>query len=543
MATFTWTGSASNNAWGDPDNWSPNAVPSNGDSIIINNGDNVLCYQGAGVSTVLGSVFVSSTSTLSAYGGIHATFLTIDGTISGGGTLYIGPLSTLEAGSGVSSADGAVVVFGTYQWGGAGSSQSVTLNAGAHFNFSTQFDGTIDERGTDATTIAYNGAGVVSNITIDGQTATFVTSAGNYALNFAADLDPSAFVLDAATGTIVVCLVTGTLVRTTRGDIPVEDLRIGDVAVTASSQLRPIRWIGSTELECGKAANPRKCWPIRIAAGAMGPDKPSHDLIVSPAHGICVTVVTDVLMPASVLVNGATIDHVECAKVTYWHVELDEHDILVTNGLPTESYVDHGNRSFFSQTMGASIQLVNDHEQRCLTYVSDGPLIEAVRMQIHARALDMGWTLSDDPFADIHLIADGQRIDPMIDEGRAEFRVRSSVSELWLASEWGAPNLVSSSGDGRRLGVCFSRLVIEDGVAEPRHIFADDNRLNDGFHYVEDGRRRWTAGRAHLPSSLWEGYGGILRLTFEFAGPAVPRWIPPQSSEEPAIERDQEQAA
>ncbi|GES44391.1 hypothetical protein RsS62_36430 [Rhizobium dioscoreae] len=541
MATYTWTGNISKDVWIDPGNWSPNGVPGDGDSVIIANGDTIGPHWGNHPD--LAGVFVSPTSTLSAYGGVHPSWFKIDGPIAGGGTLYIGPSSEIEAGSGVTSAVGTVIVDGFYQWGGSGSSQLVQLHPGAHFNFSTQFDGTVDTLNNYAATITYNGPGAVSNISVDGQTATFVSTAGNYTLNFAGDLDPSRFILDAATGTIVVCFVTGTLIRTTRGDIPVEDLRIGDVAITASSQLRPIRWIGSTELDCASANDPRACWPVRIAAGALGPNKPSHDLIVSPAHGICVTVVTDVLMPASVLVNGATIDHVECAKVTYWHVELDEHDILVTNGLPTESYVDHGNRSFFSQTMGASIQLVNDHEQRCLTYVSDGPLIEAVRMQIHARALDMGWTLSDDPFADIHLIADGQRIDPMIDEGRAEFRVRSSVSELWLASEWGAPNLVSSSGDGRRLGVCFSRLVIEDGVAEPRHIFADDNRLNDGFHYVEDGRRRWTAGRAHLPSSLWEGYGGILRLTFEFAGPAVPHWIPPQSSEEPAIERDQEQAA
>lgn len=542
MTTFTWTNHDGNGLWIDPANWSPNALPDFGDSIVVDNGGTITPPYGH--QPDIGSLFLSPTSTLSLYAGFRQTWIKIDGPITGGGGISVSSLSHLEAGSGVTSAVGWVFVAGSYQWGGSGSSQVVTLGNGGQFNFSTQFGGTIEKYSqTNSATITYNGPGVVSNISVDGQTATFVTSAGNYTLNFANDLDPSTFVLDAATGTIVVCLVTGTLVRTTRGDIPVEDLRIGDVAVTASSQLRLIRWIGSTELDCGKAADPRACWPIRIAAGALGPNKPSHDLFVSPAHGICVTVLTDVLIPASALVNGATIDHIECEKVTYWHVELDEHDILVTNGLSTESYVDHGNRSFFSRTMGASIRLVNDDEQRCLTYVSGGPLIEAVRMQVRARALDMGWTLSDDPFADIHLLANGQRIDPVIDNGKAEFRVPPSVSELWLVSEWGAPDLVSSSGDSRRLGVCFSKLVIEDGVAEPRHIFADDNRLNDGFHHVEDGRRRWTTGRARLPSSLWEGYSGTLRLAVEFAGPAVPHWIPPESSGEPAIERDQDQAA
>ncbi|AGB72196.1 MULTISPECIES: Hint domain-containing protein [Rhizobium] len=385
----------------------------------------------------------------------------------------------------------------------------------------------------NSATIAYNGPGAVSNISVDGQTATFVTSAGNYTLNFAADFNPSTFVLDAATGTIIVCLVTGTLVRTTRGDVPVEELRVGDVAITASSQHRPIRWIGSTELDCTNVIDPRACWPIRIAAGALGANKPSQDLLVSPAHGICTAVVTDILIPASALVNGATIDHLECAKVQYWHVELDEHDILVTSGLSTESYIDHGNRDFFSETKGSSTRSHGSGGERCLAYVSEGPLVDAVRMQLRARALDIGWALSDDPLADVHLVADGQRIDPVIKGWLAEFHVPASVVELWLASEWGAPNLISSSGDGRRLGLCLLKLVVEDGVAEPRHLLADDSRLTDGFHYVEDGCRRWTNGYARLPSSLWEGYRGLLRLTFEFAGPTVPHWILRTSSGEP----------
>lgn len=341
--------------------------------------------------------------------------------------------------------------------------------------------------------------------------------------------------MDAATGTIVVCFVTGTLIQTTRGDIPVEELRVGDVAITASSQHRPIRWIGSAELDCANASAPWTCWPIRIAAGALGPNKPAHDLFVSPAHGIRTTVVTDVLIPASALVNGATIVQTECATVRYWHVELDEHDILVTNGLPTESYVDHGNRNFFPGTTDNSIQLTKGGGQRCLTYVSEGLLVEAVRMQLHTRALDMGWSLSGDPFADMHLVADGQRIDPVLDDWRAKFHVPASVSELWLASEWGAPNLIGSSGDGRRLGVCVSKLVIDDEVMDARHIAVDDDRLTDGFHYVEDGSRRWTSGLTRLPSSLWEGCRESFFLTIDLAGPAVPRWIPPAFSEASVI--------
>ncbi len=37
------------------------------------------------------------------------------------------------------------------------------------------------------------------------------------------------------------------------------------------------------------------------------------------------------------------------ASVTYWHVELDAHDILLAEGLPAESYLDWGDRPFFTE--------------------------------------------------------------------------------------------------------------------------------------------------------------------------------------------------
>jgi hypothetical protein len=53
-----------------------------------------------------------------------------------------------------------------------------------------------------------------------------------------------------------------------------------------------------------------------------------------------------------------------------------------------------------------------------------------------------------------------------------------------------------------------------DGFGEPLEIAPGDPRLSDGFHALEDGRRRWTRGRARLPESLFGGRrdGGLLSL-------------------------------
>ncbi len=85
------------------------------------------------------------------------------------------------------------------------------------------------------------------------------------------------------------------------------------------------------------------------------------------------------------------------------------------------------------------------------------------------------------------------------------------------------------------MGVCVAALTIDDGFGAPRGVTIDDPRLCVGFHAVErdgDAAWRWTAGRARLPASLWEGLDDDTFLRVDLAGPALPRWVapaPPQS--------------
>ncbi len=64
----------------------------------------------------------------------------------------------------------------------------------------------------------------------------------------------------------------------------------------------------------------------------------------------------------------------------------------------------------------------------------------------------------------------------------------------------------------------------------PRGFAVGDPRLCIGFHAVErdgDAAWRWTAGRARLPASLWDGLEENAFLRVDLAGPALPRWVAP----------------
>ena len=92
-------------------------------------------------------------------------------------------------------------------------------------------------------------------------------------------------------------------------------------------------------------------------------------------------------------------------------------------------------------------------------------------------------------------------------------------------SDTSVPAEIGAAADMRSLGVCVGKLVIDDGFGRPRVIPADSPLLCAGFHSLEDGPRRWTTGRARLPSEAWEGCRGTFFLRVELTRPALPRWV------------------
>jgi hypothetical protein len=60
------------------------------------------------------------------------------------------------------------------------------------------------------------------------------------------------------------------------------------------------------------------------------------------------------LFEAIALVNGITIVQEQNTRlVTYHHIELQQHDIMLAEGLPAESFLDTGNREMFETGTGA----------------------------------------------------------------------------------------------------------------------------------------------------------------------------------------------
>jgi hypothetical protein len=145
----------------------------------------------------------------------------------------------------------------------------------------------------------------------------------------------------------VVCFLRGSRISCTPDrQMAVENLRVGDWVDTVDQGPMQIRWIGHTPLACETLAACPELRPIRIAAGALGANRPANDLHLSPHHRILVKSqiarrlfgTTQVMLAAKHLVGLRGIDvELDQSGADYFHILLDSHQIVFANGAAVET--------------------------------------------------------------------------------------------------------------------------------------------------------------------------------------------------------------
>lgn len=142
------------------------------------------------------------------------------------------------------------------------------------------------------------------------------------------------------------CFTPGTLIATPRGAVPVEHLREGDLVSTRDNGPQVIRWLGRQTLNRAALATNLDRKPILILAGSLGDGLPERDMIVSPEHRMLIADgaalrnidAAEVLVAARHLVNHGTIRSLDTMRVTYLHFMFDRHEVVLSDGVWTESF-------------------------------------------------------------------------------------------------------------------------------------------------------------------------------------------------------------
>ncbi|WP_282094695.1 Hint domain-containing protein [Epibacterium ulvae] len=176
--------------------------------------------------------------------------------------------------------------------------------------------------------------GTVNLGTVDGHTIQDDYAAGySYQFNDTAD----AYEYDKV---FVPCFASGTLIETPDGPKPVETLAIGDLIITLDNGPQPLRHILIRKLDFSNPQH-QKDHPIAFDFGALGSGRPHRKLVVSPQHRMLIHTPTgqEVLVPAKALLKRPGVRQLRsCKRITYHHLVFEAHQVVISNGAPTESF-------------------------------------------------------------------------------------------------------------------------------------------------------------------------------------------------------------
>ena len=303
----------------------------------------------------------------------------------------------------------------------------------------------------------------------------------------------------------VVCFATGTRIATMRGQVAVERLRVGDILKLADGAVQPVLWVGQVEVGVARHPHPETVRPVLIRAGAFSDGVPLRDLRVSPDHGM---LFGDVLVPAVLLVNGASIlQEPFWDSITYWHVEVPDHAVILAEGAPAESYLDDGGRRAFDHA-GIAAQFIDFALRReaglsttapCRPVLRDATRSAPFRRHLAARARRLGADTVGDP--GLRLIVGGAVL-PFAGAAVSLTAAEASAARVQGAVLASRISLATAAA-GTMRGVALAGLVLRGG-AEVLRLQPDDMRLRGarGLAPMEGGLR-WTDGQAWLPGAVF----------------------------------------
>lgn len=135
------------------------------------------------------------------------------------------------------------------------------------------------------------------------------------------------------------CFAEESPILTPRGYVAAGALRAGDMVMTRDAGPQPILWVSASHLDAARLDQSPHLRPVRVRAEAGG-----QDMIVSPQHGILARLPGD---ESAVLVRARHLARLEGSRaqvmdrqtsVTYVHVLLPRHHLLVSPGLVSESF-------------------------------------------------------------------------------------------------------------------------------------------------------------------------------------------------------------
>lgn len=195
-------------------------------------------------------------------------------------------------------------------------------------------------------------------------------------------------------GAATPCFADGARILTVRGEIAVEKLKPGDMVITVREdgpETVQVAWTARHEVDIAGHPEPEQLHPVRICAEAFEAGMPHRDLRLSPRQTLYLG---GALVEVRDLVNGTTVTQEPEAAITYNVIELDQHDVMLADGLPVASFLDSGSHDIFAgrRTILLHPAFTGGAGGEPCARLAAGERLEAARARLRARAAVLGFS-------------------------------------------------------------------------------------------------------------------------------------------------------
>ncbi len=134
------------------------------------------------------------------------------------------------------------------------------------------------------------------------------------------------------------CFVAGTRLLTPAGARQIESLQTGDKLWTRDCGYQPIRWMAHRTV-VGQGAYA----PVKFSRGAFGAKRAhyvsqNHRMLLGGWRAELMFGESEVLVPAKALLEADGVSLCPMAEVTYFHVMFDSHQVVMGDGVASESF-------------------------------------------------------------------------------------------------------------------------------------------------------------------------------------------------------------
>ncbi len=234
--------------------------------------------------------------------------------------------------------------------GGADDPDTTVIINGTSYNFKVELTGGLPT-GSNKVPDPLEGKQVtVISVVINGSTERFIfVTDGSGTMSLMNQFGNGAIALtnaDFAPPPVYICFCHGTEIATPKGYRKIETLRPGDPVLNDKGEAEPVLWIGKTQVSFAEMLHAPERRPIRIAAHAVAPGVPFSDLYISAQHRVVLDDPAAILyfgesrvMVAAKHLVGLIAERVmPVAATTYYHLMFEKHEMIVSNGLASESY-------------------------------------------------------------------------------------------------------------------------------------------------------------------------------------------------------------